>query len=149
MGEPSGALSGRRLRVLAILAAVSALLLVLRLLLPGSTASIGGGMDGPAFRRKLVAVVDSLIGAYGIDRRGVKTRTVTLPGGAAVRTEQRISVDPDFVSLRFNHDLSRSLRWTGARVVGIERVRERLTTLHVVREGTTLWTLRLVPTSGS
>jgi len=149
MGEPSGALSGRRLRVLAILAAAGALLLVLRLLHPGSTAAIGGGLDGPAFRRELVSVVDSLLGVYRIDQRGVKTRTVTLPRGAAVRTEQRISVDPDFVSLRFNYDLSRSLRWTGSRVVGIERVRERVTALHVVREGTTVWTLRFVPKSGS
>ena len=135
---------GRRFRVLALLGGAGALLVALRLLIPGSSPSAGGNVDGPGFRKELVAAIDSLLELHGIDRRGVRTRSIALPGGTALRTEQRIDVPDDFVSLQFNHEMATRLRRTGARVIGTERVREGLTSLHIVRGGATVWTLQFV-----
>jgi hypothetical protein len=148
MGPRAADPLGRRVRVLAILLGAGVVLVVLRLMLPGSSASTGGSLDGPAFRRELGAAMDSLLDVYRIDRRGIRTRSVAGAHGAALRTEQRIDVGEGFVALRFNHDLATRLRWTGARVVGTERVRERLTALHIVRGGATVWTLLFVQKAG-
>jgi len=139
-----GAVLARRVRVLAILAGAGVILVAVRLLPPGRSASVGGSLGEAAFREELVAAVDSLVGVYALDRRGIRTRAVALPGGTALRTEQRIAVPVGFVALRFNHALATRLRRTGARVVGTERVRERLTALHIVRGGATVWTLLFV-----
>lgn len=142
MSAGAWAQMSRRIRILAMLTGVGAIFLVLRFLLPGSSASLGGGLDGPTFSRELDAALDSLMEVYAIDRRAVRTKTVSLPEGPALRIEQRIEISEEFVALRFNHDLATRLRPTGARVVGTERVRERLTALHVVRGGSTVWTLQ-------
>jgi len=144
MGQPSTPAITRRLRIFSILGGAGAILVLVRFLLPGSSASEGGSLDGPAFDRELHAALDSLMHVYGIAPAEVRTRTIKDVDGTVLRTEQRVDVDGEFVALKFNHDLATRLRRAGARVVGTERVRERLTSLHVVHGGSTVWTLQFV-----
>ena len=142
MGQATTTGLPRRLRILSILGSAGAILVLVRLLLPGSAATEGGSLGGPAFDRELHAALDSLMGVYGIAAGGVRTRTIKDDDGTVFRSEQRIDVPVEFAALRFNYDLATRLHRAGARVVGTERVRERLTSLHVVRDGSTVWTLQ-------
>lgn len=81
------------------------------------------------------AVLDSLFARYHIERKAVKTWHVQTPDKKFIRVERRVIVPPDFISLRFNHDLSRELERFGARAVATERTKENAVTMHIKRDG--------------
>jgi hypothetical protein len=93
---------------------------------------------GSGWREAVTRSLDSLFVLYGIAPDRVRTRPVKLPDRPAHRTEQRTAVRPDFVSVQFNHDLGTAVRPFGARVAAIERVREGIVTMHIVRSGRTV-----------
>ena len=88
--------------------------------------------------------VDSLLARYGVEKRNVTTWRVSTPDKGFSRIEQRVFVPPSFLSLQFNHDLGAVLAPLGARVIGTERAKEQIVTLHIVSENATVRSISLV-----
>jgi hypothetical protein len=139
----------RRVLRAALLSCCALALFALDGLVPVSMLSGPAGPDtGSGWREGVRNSVDSLFVLYGIDRGNVKTWQVNLPKGPATRTEQRITVSPGFVSVRFNHDLNAAVRPFRARVVATERLREDFITMHIVRSGRTVRSMVFVTDPG-
>lgn len=80
-------------------------------------------------------VLDTLFARYGIESKAVKTWPVQTPDKKFIRVERRVFVPPDFISLRFNHDLNREVERFGARAVATERTKENTVTMHIKKDG--------------
>lgn len=83
------------------------------------------------------AVVDTLLTRHGIGKEQVRSWQVKTPDRKFIRTERRVLVPPDFISVKFNHALNLALEGTGARVVATERTKEHTATIHI-KSGTTI-----------
>jgi len=81
--------------------------------------------------RSVNAVVDTLLLLHGIGKDQVRSWQVKTPDRKFIRTERRVLVPPDFISVKFNHALNRALEGTGARVVATERTKENTVTIHI------------------
>lgn len=81
------------------------------------------------------AVVDTLLGHYEVDPRWVKSWSVFTPNKKFVREERRVYVPPGFISLNFNHDLSRALAKYDVQLVATERTRESTVSMHILNDG--------------
>jgi hypothetical protein len=102
------------------------------------------GLASQSARREIDAVIDTLLTKYRIEKEWVKSWQVQTPGKGFVRSERRVLVPPEFVSLSFNLDLNKMLSDYGARAIASERTKESIVTMHVVKEGTVLETLSFV-----
>jgi hypothetical protein len=87
--------------------------------------------------RSVNTVVDTVLARYGITPDEVRTWQVQTPDKKFLRTERRVMVPPDFISVKFNHDLNQALDGTGARVVATERTKEKTVTVHI-KSGSTI-----------
>ena len=126
-----------------MLAAAAATLLIIDRDPAGGPGTRGGAVPADVSRRT-GEVVDSLFRRYGIERQTVRTWQVKVRGSDFSRIEQRITVQPEFVALNFNRDLSKEVAVFGAHVVATERTAENVVTLHVVAGGTTYRSLEFV-----
>ena len=81
------------------------------------------------------SVIDTLFDRYQIDPKWVKTWNVFTPGKKFIREERRVYVPPRFISLDFNHDLSRTLADYGVQVVATERTKESTVSMHILNDG--------------
>jgi hypothetical protein len=88
--------------------------------------------------------VDTLLARYRIDRGWVKTWRVQTPDRKFLRVERRVFVPPDFISLNFNHDLSRAVQDFGATAVATERTKENIVTIHIKKDRTIIQSISLV-----
>ena len=79
--------------------------------------------------------VDTLLDRYEIDRKWVASWNVMSRDRRFIRVERRVYVPPQFISLDFNHDLSRALAKYGARVVATERTKEMSVSMHIILNG--------------
>ena len=95
-------------------------------------------------QKEIDAVIDTLLARYRIEKEWVKSWQVQIPEKGFRRSERRVFVPPDFISLSFNLDLNRMLADCGARAIASERTKESIVTMHVVKEGTVLETLSFV-----
>jgi hypothetical protein len=132
--------------LLAVLLAITAGLLALLLFMdPG-----GGGTSSaaPALRdiAGLGEVIDTVLAHHGIGRSAVRLWKVQSPDHRLLRVERRVAVPPEFVSVRFTHDLSRAVEEFGARAVATERTRENTVTVHIRKDGVVLQSIALVTT---
>ena len=119
----------------AALAVVAAVLFLL-----GRSATPGDADRALMVRNELRPVhilLDSLLREYGVARVNVRSWQVQTPDRRFLRTERRITVPPEFVSVRFNRDLNRALEGTGTRAVATERTRENTVTMHI-KDGSTI-----------
>jgi len=91
------------------------------------------------------AIVDSLLGRYGVDRDGIRTWAAKAGGEPTGRIEEHIPVPASFRSLEFNHALARRLAPLGMSVVATERSRDNAVTMHIVRGGVTIRSLAFAP----
>ncbi len=80
-------------------------------------------------------VVDTLLDQYEVDPKWVKTWSVFTPNKKFIREERRVYVPPSFISLDFNHDLSRALAKYDVQVVATERTRESTVSMHILNDG--------------
>jgi hypothetical protein len=94
--------------------------------------------------QQINTVIDTLLLRHRIDRKWVKSWSVFTPGRRFIREERRIYVPPRFVSLDFNHDLSRELEPHNIRVVATERTRGMTVSMHIVFGGMVVETLVFV-----
>lgn len=132
-------------RVIVVLL-LSCALLLLRGALPGASEDQGpiAGDLPTEITAGLKAAVDSVLVRYGLDTRTVKTWRVQARGGRTFRIEQRVAVPADFNTLQFNRDVNMAVSSLDSRVVATERTKERIVTLHIVREHVTVRSLALV-----
>jgi hypothetical protein len=91
-------------------------------------------------------VIDTVLARHGIPRSAVRIWRVQAPDRRLLRVERRIAVPPEFVSVRFTHDLSLAVAPFGARAVATERTRENTVTVHIRKDGVVLQSLALVTT---
>jgi hypothetical protein len=89
-------------------------------------------------------VIDTLFNRYQIDARGAKSWSVFARDKRFIRKERRVYVPPQFISLDFNHDLSRQLSDFNARVVATERTKESTIAMHIVSDGMVVETITFV-----
>jgi hypothetical protein len=129
----------RRLKIAGVLAALAILLFAADRLFPSSA------VDSTLLRENertagLAAgrALDSLFVRCGIDRGSIATWQVFSAERKFMRVEQRVVVPPDFVSLQFNHDLAELVAPLDLRVVGTERAKENIVTMHIVQSGLTI-----------
>jgi len=104
-------------------------------------------MSEAAARPVLVEIdarVDSLLDRHDIKQEWRKSWTVTNPAKKFIRKERRIFVPARFVSLDFNHELSRELSGLHARLVATERTRESTVTMHILVDETIIESLVFV-----
>jgi hypothetical protein len=95
--------------------------------------------------RNLVdTAIDTLLTRYQIENRWVKSWNVLTPDRKFIRSERRVYVPPRFISLDFNHDLSRELAKYDARVIATERTKESTVSMHVVVDGMIVETIVFV-----
>jgi len=94
--------------------------------------------------KEIDAVVDTLLGRYGINPAWIRTWHVGVRGAAFARVERRVWVPPGFIAQQFNHELNQLLLDQGARVVGLERTAEGKVTLHILQNGLVVESLSLV-----
>jgi hypothetical protein len=80
-------------------------------------------------------VLDTLFDHYEIQPRWIQSWNVLTPNRKFVRTERRIYVPPEFVSIDFNHDLSHELLPYDLQVVATERTKESTVSMHVMHAG--------------
>jgi hypothetical protein len=85
--------------------------------------------------KPIANAIDTLLHRYQIKNRWVKSWNVLTPDRRLIRSERRVYVPPRFISLDFNHDLSRELARFDARVVATERTKESTVSMHVIVEG--------------
>jgi hypothetical protein len=90
------------------------------------------------------SVIDTLLDQYKIDDKWMRSWSVFTPDKKFVREERRIYVPPRFISLDFNHDLSRALAHMGVRVIATERTRESTVSMHIISKGVIIETLGFV-----
>ena len=79
--------------------------------------------------------VDPLLNRYEIENRWVRSWNVLTRDRRFIRSERRVYVPPRFISLDFNHDLSRELARFDARVIATERTKESTVSMHIVVDG--------------
>jgi hypothetical protein len=137
----------RRVFALKVLAGITILMSIALLLIPvpGPARTNQGDPDGSV---RIGRAVDALFLRYGIDMSGVTTWRVTTPDRRFSRMEQRVFVTPRFLSLQFNHDLASLIAPAGARVIGTERAKEQIVTLHIVSGGLTIRSIAFVTRVG-
>jgi len=92
--------------------------------------------------------LDTLLARYGVDRGSVTTWRVSTPDRRFSRVEQRVFVRPQFEILSFNHDLAGLVAPLGVRVIGTERVKEQIVSLHLVLDGLTIRSVSFVTRIG-
>jgi hypothetical protein len=92
-------------------------------------------MRTPSVESAIATDIDALLQRENIRREWMKTRQVRTPEKRFIRLERRIAVPADFLSLKFNLELSRLLSKYGARVVATEHTRESYVTMHVIVTG--------------
>jgi len=90
------------------------------------------------------ARVDSLLDRYNIQQAWRKSWIVTTPSKKFIRKERRITVPSRFVSLDFNHDLSRELSGVSARLIASERTKESTVSMHIMVDDMIVETLVFV-----
>ena len=96
----------------------------------------------------IAAALDSLLREESVAADVVKTWRATAAGRPTGRTEQRVTVGRGFLSISVNHALGLRLAPFGARVVGTEKTREQIVTLHIVRGGATIRSISFVTDAG-
>ena len=115
------------------------------------TLTVGGAasrprLPGPGGAPAVHDVIDSLFARYRIDRGSIKTWRVQTPDRKFARVEQRVPVPPDFISVKFNHDLNQRLAEHGARVIATERTKENLVTMHILQDNVIVRSISFVVT---
>ncbi len=80
-------------------------------------------------------VVDTLLDRYRIAPKWVNSWGVFSRDRRFIREERRAYVPPRFISVDFNHDLSRELAKYDVRVVGTERTKEMSVSMHMIHNG--------------
>jgi len=139
-------LSVRTKSIIALLLALLAAGIALTDRLMGVPVGLPSGRRSvtPAEEQEIRGVLDTLLVQYGIERRGVISWHVQIRGIKWTRLEERVSVPPSFLSVRFNHDLNERLAALGAHVVGTERTKENAVILHIVKSHATIWSIAFV-----
>ena len=94
--------------------------------------------------RSVNTVVETLLVRSGIDRSQVRSWQVQTPDRKFIRTERRVVVPPDFISVKFNHALNRALEGSGARVVATERTKGNTVTFHIKTGATIIESITFV-----
>ena len=128
-------LSATRLVVAAGLAVVATVLFLMEHPAPVGPAERAQTVRGDL--RSVNTVVDTVLARHGITQDQVRSWQVRTPDKKFLRTERRVMVPPDFISVKFNHDLNEALDGTGARVVATERTKENTVTVHI-KSGATI-----------
>jgi hypothetical protein len=121
-----------------------------------TAAGAGGGPSvlpetEPGIRQAetgIAAAIDSLLAQEGISGAEVKTWRATAAGKPTGRIEQRVTVGRSFLSISFNHALGLRVAPFGARVVGSEKTREQVVTMHIVRGRATIRSIAFVTDAG-
>lgn len=98
-------------------------------------ASISGGID---------RAIDIVLRRHGIPPNKVKSWQMYTVDKRFTRTERRVTVPPEFISLDFNLDLSRELDRYNARVVATERTKESFVIIHIVVDGKTIESINFI-----
>lgn len=134
------------LRTRAFIAAGLALVAAVLFLLERSGTPVAGRNE-TAIRteiRSMEAVLDSVLRRHGITRDQVRTWQVRTPDRRFLRTERRITVPPDFVSVQFNRDLNQALDGTDIRAAATERTRENTVTVHLKKGATIIESITFI-----
>ncbi|MFN0159469.1 MAG: hypothetical protein ACKVRP_15515 [Bacteroidota bacterium] len=124
--------SRTKLILAAALAVVAAVLFLLDATLPASIDQRAEIVRGQL--PDINTAVDTLLARHGIGRERVKTWQVQTPDKKFIRVERRVYVPPEFVSVKFNHDLNRMMRDFGALAVATERTKENTVTMHIKKD---------------
>ena len=135
-----------RLRVVLVggLAACAAVLFLVDRLAPNAGNNPSPVASPDSLEKKVHSVVDSLLASHQIRKEWVKTWQVRTPDKRFIRTERRVLVPPEFVSLDFNLDLNRSLSEYGVRTAATERTKESTVTMHIMIRGHVIQSLVFV-----
>lgn len=80
-------------------------------------------------------IIDTLLDRYRVNPKWVASWGVFSRDRRFIREERRVYVPPRFISLDFNHDLSRELAKYDARVVATERTKELSVSMHIILKG--------------
>lgn len=138
----------RRLKVRLIAAGILAACAITLAVAERMIATRGAEDETPAARQaaeaRIAGSLDSLLARYGVPKAGVRTWRPVVARKPSARLESRVNVGPDFLSVNFNHDLSRRVAGAGAHVVASEKSKERTVTMHIVRGGATIRSIAFV-----
>ena len=146
-GDRAPVLPGRRLALAGGLALCALLLTAAEVITRGGVPA-GGEAPRRTAEARIAATIDSLLPQFGIAPGSARTWKATAAGGPTGRTEQKVSVPPAFRSLEFNHALASAIARVGAGVVAVERSKDNSVTMHIVRGGMTIRSIRFVTQSG-
>lgn len=138
----------RKRLVAAGVLAVCALLLTAAGAGAGSPAAPGTDAENRRAETGIAAALDSLLAQEGVVAADVRTWRATAAGRPTGRIEQRVTVGRAFLSISFNHALGLRLSPFGARVVGTEKTREQIVTMHIIRDGATIRSISFVTDAG-
>lgn len=132
-GDPSL----RRRAYLALVLAVSSLLLLWAYnVIPRAQA--GNAVDRATAAKAIAVAVDILCTRHGFGPASIKTWRASAGGTSLDRIEQRIWVEPGFLSLLVNRELQSLVAPVGGHVVATERTKDNVVTMHIVRNGATV-----------
>lgn len=109
-----------------------------------SPPALGSHNPARPLLSQIDSIVDTLFTRYQIDASGVKSWGVFTRDKRFIRRERRVYVPPQFISLDFNHDLSRQLSEIGVRIVATERTKESTVSMHIISEGMIVETITFV-----
>jgi hypothetical protein len=137
-------LKSRLLIVGALAAATVVLLLSMRVRDKVEDRTLLDEANARPLLQAIDARVDSLLDRYTIQQAWRKSWIVTTPGKKFIRKERRITVPSRFVSLDFNHDLSRELSGVSARLIASERTKESTVSMHIMVDDMIVETLVFV-----
>jgi hypothetical protein len=137
-------LKSRLLIIGALAAATVVLLLSMRVRDKVEDRTLLDEANARPLLKAIDARVDSLLDRYNIQQAWRKSWIVTTPGKKFIRKERRITIPSRFVSLDFNHDLSRELSGVSARLIASERTKESAVSMHIVVDDMIVETLVFV-----
>lgn len=134
-----------RILVVAVLGACAVgLLAALVFTRPGFHDAAGEGRVSREVIADIDAAIDTVLAHHSIHKEWVRTWRSLVRGKQSARTQRRVLVPPEFMSLAFNHELNLLLSPLGANAVASERMKESTVDVHIIKDGLILETIMFV-----
>jgi hypothetical protein len=75
--------------------------------------------------------IDTVLAHFGIEPAWIRKQQVTVPNNVFIRTERRVMIPPDVVTVQMNAALNSMMRHYGGRAVATENLKENTVTIHL------------------
>jgi DNA-binding response OmpR family regulator len=75
--------------------------------------------------------IDTVLTHFGIEPSWMKKQQVTVSNNVVIRTERRVMIPPDVLTVQVNATLNSMMRHYGGRAVATENLKENTVTIHL------------------